>query len=101
MANLFGVSPQTMTYWFRPRDHRDIPGDDVMPKLAELSGHDLNQLRLFKRLVKMSEEGIDLSYLDKPGRTLTPDQDQVLELMDSDDYVAAAQFLLQLSRLSA
>ena len=101
VADLLDVTSSQVSRWLSPRDRRDVPGDEMLPKIAELSGHDVEKLILYKKSLKWQEEGVDLSTIGQVALSLSVDQETVLDLMDQGDYLAAAQLLLQRSRLSA
>jgi len=101
LASLFEVTPPTVNLWLKPKSRRDIPGDDVLPKIAELSGYDLEKLKLYKKLLKWQAEGLDMEALKNSVIALSDDQAAVVDLMTHGDYVGAAQFLLSRARLTA
>ncbi|MEN6536468.1 MAG: helix-turn-helix domain-containing protein [Bryobacteraceae bacterium] len=101
VAEAFGVEAALISAWLNPKSRKDLPGDKMLPKIAELSGHDLDKLLLYKRMLKWQDEGLDMEALKNSVISLSDDQASVIDMMNSGDYVGAAQFLLGRSRLSA
>jgi transcriptional regulator with XRE-family HTH domain len=101
LADLFGVTYPVISAWLNPKRRQDLPGDEMLAKIAELSGYDKNRLMLCKRLLKWQDEGVDIESLKDSVISLSDDQAAVVDLMARGEYVAAAQFLLSNAKLSA
>lgn len=56
-AKLFGVGKNSVWQW---EQGDNFPDDRLLPKLAELSGRDLEDLIFAKRAIGLIQDGIDL-----------------------------------------